>query len=179
MLGSFGSSSSFRRATQPEGQSQAGEHLQKNPTVARRSGALSRGNGPTPGAGRGKAGQGGGAAPPPAQLHPSLCQTFLGLRTRCSGCWKGGAPPPPAVPSTAPRARPETGTWSPRCSGPEGMRHPQGPRLPGSAARASVSGEWSARYREGSRGRSRPGRAWGGRHAGASAGLSFSGLPDI
>ena len=37
--------------------------------------------------------------------------------------------------SAAPGALREPGTWSSRRAGPEGMQQPQGPRLPGSAAK--------------------------------------------
>lgn len=62
-------------------------------SVPRRWGALSRGNGRTPGAGRGRAGK---RPLRPPRRHPSLRQTFLGLRARRSCSSKGGAPRPPA-----------------------------------------------------------------------------------
>lgn len=95
-------------------------------------------------------------APPPPGLHPSFCQTFLLFRTSVGGHWRGGVPLPPARRVLHRSSHPAPGR--PVTLVPGGMRQPQGSRLPGSAARASVSGEWGAGLREGCRSCSRPGR---------------------
>lgn len=132
----------------------------------------------------GRQGQGGaeqGSGPSaPLGATPRSAKLSLGSGRVAAAARKEARPGrPPAVPSAASRARLQPDTWSPRRARPEGMRQPQGIPLPGSAARASVSGEWGAGRGDDSRSRGRTGRAWGGQSARASAGPSFSGLPDV
>lgn len=141
----------------PGDQFQAGEHLHWNPIRASPvGGAL-----PWELSGSwGRAGQGGDAAPPPPRRHPLLRQTFLGLGTRRSRSWQRRAAAATTVSSAAPRAGGSPAPGRPVARGPRACGSRRGPPLPGSAARASVSGEWGA-------GLGRVlGRAWGGRFAG-------------
>lgn len=75
-------------------------------------------------------------APPNFPWVPGVSQRPLGRR-RAAAARRDAVSPTILAPGQSPAP------GRPVALGPEGMRQPQGPPLPGSAARASASGEWA------------------------------------